>query len=223
MSLWHTRRWAIDQCKQFFGLTDADERLVAGERGADLLLRDWESNPAGHYDNPLQILRQEWWHASVADQAYWSPGFWAALPSWGLVLDWGCGTAELARLPWILRGGVYIGVDVSAPSLAYCQAKYAGHVALFGRPGSVVDDDAFYDGIVCVDVLEHVPNPLEVQAHLWRQLKPGGHMLLKFDDAVPHAGHLEASVAQIPAWWHWLKDRAEIIELEALLWVRKPG
>lgn len=50
------------------------------------------------------------------------------------------------------------------------------------------DDDTF-DGIVCLAVLEHVPDPLVVAEQMVRVVKPGGHMVVDWPFLQPLHGY----------------------------------
>src|SRR5262249_20469549 len=52
-----------------------------------------------------------------------------------------------------------------------------------------------YDVITCLEVLEHVINPLDVVRHLAEHLKPGGRLLLNFSDD-PGRENLAQSAAE---------------------------
>lgn len=215
------RRWGIDHCRAFFGLTDAQEAWIAGHEGRRRMLAVWEAHPAAYDDDPLTLLRQEWWHAYT--EWYRHPGFWDAVGPGGVVCDYGCGVGAVT-LPWIARGEMALLVDQSPAVLAYLRHKLAPWgEALIQDCATFWAHNFRYDALVCVDVLEHLPNPLEVQQQLWDRLKPGGHALLKMESAYPHAGHLEASVAQFPAWVQWIKDHTDIVEIETYVWCRKRG
>ncbi len=216
-----TRGWAIRQCLAHFGLMDEHVELIAGPEGRTRLLHFWQEQPGTYYEHPLPLLRQEWYHA--ANAGYVHGGFWAALPPGGLVLDYGCGTAEVARLPWIARGGAIILVEASVACLDYLKAKYAGYPSVQIRSGvGAWERLGPFDGLICTDVMEHVPHPLDVQQKLWSLLKPGGQALLKFESAYPHPGHLQESIAELPAWWEWVKKATQVIEVERFVWTRKP-
>ena len=197
-----TKTWAIEQCIQFFGLSTQDASLAYGQAGRDYLLKLWQQFPDTFYENPLSILRQEWFHTFSG--LYRHEGFWAALPIYGTVLDYGCGTAELARFPWIVQHRQITLVEESQACRSYLAQKYPWqsypHVRVYAPSGSWHQRPRF-DGLVCTDVFEHVPDPLTLQETLWSALRPGGYALLKFENAYPHAGHLQESIAQLPAWW----------------------
>lgn len=217
--MYYTQRWGLDLCKRFFGLTDADEAQIAGMEGHEFLRLLWEHDPARFYENPMQLLRQEYWHALIP--FYKHEGFWAALPDGAHVLDYGCGVAAFCQ-PWILRGGNTTLVEMSGICRAYLAVKYPDpHVTVVDEGWLARAEPASVDGLICTDVLEHVPNPLELQDRLWALLKPGGYGLLKFETAYPHAGHLPEAIAQFPEWTRWVRRHAELIEAEMYAWVRK--
>ncbi len=86
-------------------------------------------------------------------------------------VDIGCGTRPYEPL---FPAGTYTGLDVLSS----------------GRPDTLKRPDVLYgggalpfassilDGILCTQVLEHVPHPDELLAECWRALKPGGKLIL---------------------------------------------
>lgn len=219
MTDFYTQRWGLDCCKAFFRLTDGDEALIAGVEGQYVMQQMWDNQPDTFYEQPLQLLRQEWYQAMVP--RYLHGGFWSTLPRQSTVLDYGGGVGALCQ-PWILAGNRTIVVETSRACQAYLRHKYPLETLTVVIPealGSVRAGEL--DALVCTDVLEHVPNPLEVQDALWALLKPGGHALLKMESSYPHAGHLKAAVDQYPLWCRWLRDTTEILELGAYAWCRK--
>ena len=214
-----TRRWAIDACKTFFHLTDTDEQTIAGVEGTQRLQLLWKSHPDTFYEHPLQILRQEWFHAIKT--WYRHDGFWLPLPPHARVLDYGCGTGEVARLPWIFRGGHLDAVEHSTACRAYLQQKYCKWSVTVLKTMPTLEGDSLYDAIICTDVLEHLPDPLAIQQHLWEYLKPKGYALLKFATEWPHPGHLREAIAQREKWKDWLRNHADIIENDTYCWCQK--
>src|SRR5207249_3581970 len=73
------------------------------------------------------------------------------------------------------------------PTLEFARWRFREHANIeLAEPG--FDGDlplrAAYDVITCLDVLEHVVNPLQVARHLVEHLAPGGTLFVNFvDDA----------------------------------------
>lgn len=214
-----TKRFGIECCKHFFGLSDADERLVANNQGEQSQTALWEAYGDAYYEHPLQILRQEVWHAY--ELRYYHPGFWWALDKGAQVLDYGCGVGAVS-LPGIMAGHHVTLMDASEAVIRYLRYKFAKCANVHVLQLPVYVELPQYDAIICTDVLEHLPNPLAVQEKLWNLLKPGGHALLYFSNVYPHAGHLQESVAEYAAWVAWVRTHARIIEEETYVWVQKP-
>lgn len=215
-----TRRWGLECCRQYFGLGDAEEAFIAGRDGANRMLALWERDPAGYDDHPLTLLRQEWYHAYSG--MYTHPGFWAALDPDARVIDFGCGVGAVC-LPWIVQRRHITMVDSSDVTREYLWYKFGSITAFntYAAKDWLQQEMSRFDALICTDVLEHVEDPLGLQARLWDSLKPGGHALLHFSSAYPHAGHLEASVALQPQWKDWLRRETDIVEMEQYGWVRK--
>jgi SAM-dependent methyltransferase len=90
----------------------------------------------------------------------------------GRVLDVGAG-----RSPWreLLKQAEYVGLDVEAsnrfgmprdPAVVY----YDGNVFPF--------DNASFDHVICVEVLEHVPDSAALLSEIMRVLRPEGSLVL---------------------------------------------
>ncbi len=224
-------RWAIEQCKAFFHLTDEDELKIAGNHGNGYLLCLWDELSEAMYEEPLSLLRQEWWHAYKGPEKPPPVGFWRTLADDAVLLDYGCGTAELER-KWTRpqRWHSQVFVDASKICRGYLRKKY-GDVPIvspeeFWQKADAARMDGFppttwLDAIVCTDVFEHVPDPLPLLWGLWGVLKPGGQMLTNFSCSYPHAGHLKASIDKQPIWWDFLTQHAQIISEDYYIWAIK--
>lgn len=94
----------------------------------------------------------------------------------GKVLDVGCGSggflAAMARSGWAAYG-----VDFDEAAVAAAQQR----PGLVVTSGALLDqsypDDQF-DAVVLSNVIEHVPDPLEVAAECRRILRPGGRLVM---------------------------------------------
>lgn len=110
----------------------------------------------------------------------------AALPfRHGRVLDLGCAfgfaTRRAAR-----RGYETVGVDASAAYIARARSADKRATYLQSDAASVPLATASFDGLLCLDVLEHVPDERGTLDEIARLLRPGGTLVL----SVPHRGAL---------------------------------
>ncbi|MGH2516061.1 MAG: class I SAM-dependent methyltransferase [Ktedonobacterales bacterium] len=103
----------------------------------------------------------------------------------GRVLDLGCAFGFATRM---LRRAGYdtVGVDASAEYIA--RAKRADPKGLYLQydAANIPLPDASFDGVVFLDVMEHLPDAGGAVAEAARLLKPGGTLVL----SVPHRGPL---------------------------------
>jgi SAM-dependent methyltransferase len=86
------------------------------------------------------------------------------------ILDVGCGDRPYATL---LPGAV--GFDVPGNP----------HADLHGSIDAIPVDDASFDIVVCLQVLEHVPDPAAAVRELHRVVRPGGRVLLSTHGVYP--------------------------------------
>ena len=87
----------------------------------------------------------------------------------GKVLNAGAGTREVAHL----IDGELINQDITWPGDERTNTQIYSPLHL------IPVADGYLDAILCITVLEHVVNPEEAVAELFRVLKPGGHMVLE--------------------------------------------
>lgn len=110
----------------------------------------------------------------------------AALPfQRGRVLDLGCAfgftTVRLAR-----KGYQTVGVDNAPRYIAMARRRDPGGEYILSSAETLPLENASFDGILCLDVLEHVSNEHAVISEIKRVLKPGGTLIL----SVPNRGLL---------------------------------
>lgn len=219
-----TDRTSIDKCKKFFGLSDADEAKIAGDEGRAFLWELWKKHGDLMYENVLNVLRQEWWHAYEAPGRFDTPvGFWLVLPDNGKLLDYGCGTSEINRKHWIEKGRQTILIDKSATIASYLRYKYAEQVKAGTVEVHLIYDaqPEEFDALVCTDLFEHISRPLVLLRELWKTLKTGGQILTNFSMSYPHAGHLKESIDRQPYWWKFLTEHSRIVMEDGYIWAIK--
>jgi SAM-dependent methyltransferase len=113
--------------------------------------------------------------------------------------EYGCGVAPVTA--WLrprFPGGRFTLVDLPTPTLEFARWRFRRFPNVeLKEPGFGTDLPLTraYDVITCLDVLEHVINPLEVVRHLVDHLKPGGVLRVNFIDA-PGGENLVESAAQ---------------------------
>jgi 2-polyprenyl-3-methyl-5-hydroxy-6-metoxy-1,4-benzoquinol methylase len=95
------------------------------------------------------------------------------------VLDVGCGVGALS-LYLATKGALVVGVDVSDRAIRLAnsarQALDLENVK-FVR-GELATGKGRFDFVICSEVIEHVPDDLELARRLYSQLNPGGYLLL---------------------------------------------
>ncbi len=117
------------------------------------------------------------------------------------VLEYGCGCASLTE--WLERrfpNAKYTVADIPSKTLDFVRWKRnrldLGYQVLEigpGREGIPLVGE--FDLIICEDVLEHTPNPVEIAAALVDHLAPGGILLTNFIDE-SGGENLEVAVQQ---------------------------
>ena len=91
------------------------------------------------------------------------------------ILDVGCGTG--ANLQMLSRFGVAEGVDVSVAALDFCRARGLAKVKQ-GAAESLPYEDAAFDLVTGLDVVEHLDDDIAGLKEMRRVLRPGGRAVL---------------------------------------------
>lgn len=85
--------------------------------------------------------------------------------------DIGCGTGALTKE--LERYGECVGIDASAQAVAFCRSRGVRDVRL-GSAEKTGLESASFDVVLCLDVLEHLPDDAKGIAEMGRVLKSGG-------------------------------------------------
>lgn len=103
----------------------------------------------------------------------------------GEVLDVGCGPAVMAR-ELVGEGWRFYGVDASAEVVRaagpVCSALESAHVAAGALP-LLPFPNARFDAVLCIGVIDRLPDADAILAELARVLRPGGTALVSFPNA----------------------------------------
>jgi SAM-dependent methyltransferase len=91
------------------------------------------------------------------------------------ILDVGCGTG--ANLQMLSQFGVAEGVDISSEALDFCRARGLSKVRQ-GAAESLPYEDASFDLVTGLDVVEHLDNDVAGLREMRRVLRPRGRALL---------------------------------------------
>ena len=91
------------------------------------------------------------------------------------ILDVGCGTG--ANLLMLSKFGEAEGVDVSHDALSFCRERGVQKVT-HGAAEQLPYDDASFDLVTALDVVEHLDDDLAGLKEFRRVLRPGGRALL---------------------------------------------
>ncbi len=91
------------------------------------------------------------------------------------ILDVGCGTGTM--LTYLARFGNAEGVDIDPEAVGYCHDRGLNQVRQ-SAADSLPFDDATFELVTALDVIEHIDDDLGALREVRRVLRPGGRLLL---------------------------------------------
>ena len=127
-----------------------------------------------HYETLYRHEEKHWWYAVrrhlVHDLIHaYTKG--ASLA----ILDIGCGTGALTKE--LERYGSATGIDFSQQAVDFCRSRGVKDVRLGSVEATGCAPDSF-DAVLCLDVLEHLPDDETGIAEIHRVLKPGATAII---------------------------------------------
>ena len=116
------------------------------------------------------------------------------------VLDYGCGLGYAYQSQLVKGVKRYVGADVSEVAIADAKKKGLNALTIDPNNGSVAVPSESVDSAVCIEVLEHLFDPLQSAKELNRVIRPGGTVVVTVPNFGYHAWRLMALLrAQVPS------------------------
>ncbi|MFD0200105.1 MULTISPECIES: methyltransferase domain-containing protein [Saccharothrix] len=127
-----------------------------------------------------------------------------AEPDGRVVLDLGCGAASVAE-PLRSRGATYVGVDLDEESVRKLAGRgFESHRVDLAQPGldevlAKILDGRELAAILCLDVLEHVPEPQDVLVQL--ATLTSAHPAAELVVSIPNVAHVDLAAQLLSGHW----------------------
>ena len=125
---------------------------------------DWNGFYKG---NPIQ----RWWKRSITNV------IWKWIPNSSILLDIACGSS-----PTITRYSHAIGIDMNEAKLDFMRNKIPNGFFTNMLSDNLDFDDANFDYVLCIELLEHLEEPRKTIAEIARVLKIGGKAIIATPD-----------------------------------------
>lgn len=139
------------------------------------LLEIHEDVPADHYDQGIKRnLFQKYWHTRRFSEV-----LKVLKPVEGPVLDVGChsGTFTSRVIHKIGSQKIY-GVDISHSAIDLAKKRLPKGNFQVADAAELPFKDNFFDAVICLEVLEHVDDPLKAISEIKRVLKRDGYAVM---------------------------------------------
>lgn len=174
---------------------DYTERLTNEE-----LLKLHEDVPADHYDRVIrQNLFSKIWHGTRFREVLKE-----VRPVEGAVLDIGChGGTFTKRILSKLKSKKIFGIDISPNAVALASKRIPFGNFKVADAQKIPFKDNYFSAVFCLEVLEHIDDPLAVLSGIKRVLGPKGYgvILVPTDNILFRIGWFVWSLYS-PVWNH---------------------
>ena len=132
------------------------------------------------------------------------------------VLDVGCGQGEL--LQWLGEQGFEPhGIDPSADAAALARERgLDASTSTLEELLATSDPPPTYDAVVLVNVLEHVPDAVEMLRGIGRLLEPGGFLYIRVPNDFNPLQLAAQAKLEVDPWWVALPDHVNYFDVESL-------
>ena len=117
--------------------------------------------------NPIQ----KWWKRAIARKV------WAYVDKNSRILDVGCGSS-----PVITRFPGAIALDLNERKLLFMREKCSDNSFIQASGDYLPFGDNTFDYVLCLELIEHVPNPTALLEEMNRVLIPGSKLILSTPD-----------------------------------------
>jgi SAM-dependent methyltransferase len=216
--LGRNRGWLRELSEYYRGLTVEEfwVRYTLGRMDAATL---WERKPRSseadyrsfYAETDYFVLRQMYYHRN---DCHHEIARTLRAGGAGDFCEYGCGVAPITA--WLrprFSTWRYTLVDLPTPMLEFARWRFREFPNVeLTEPGFGADLPLrrAYDVITCLDVLEHVVNPLQIIRHVVEHLKPGGALYVNFIEA-PGGENLVEAAAQRKDTIAFLNDALQAI------------
>lgn len=151
------------------------------------------------------------------------------LPLKGEVLEFGAGAAPLADAldkRWPFPRPTITVADIPWCLHDYQKWRFRGvrktRIMTLRPDGPIMAAGGVYDGILCVETLEHVPDPMRTARQLITMLKPGGTLVCDYGPQTKNQALAPMGMSLRTPTLNFLKHSGEILQDGELLVIRKP-
>ena len=124
----------------------------------------------------------------------------------GVVLDVGCGLGgHLARLN---TASLRVGIDPGLSGLKRGKKRFPENIFICANAYRLPFLNDTFDTVICLDVIEHVDQPLELLKEIKRVLKQNGLLFLQKPNY---------PIKRIYDFWHWVRKSRKTLEMIPLI------